>query len=197
MKPDSTPDRLQAAAWAIVRSEGVAAATSRRVTEAAGANLAAITYHFGSKDALIGAAVVEQLRSWTAPLTQALATPEGDVSAHDAAVAGAVAGILQRFAIDRADIDAIVTLVLTRPQLPGVRDATASWLAELRSVATAAMVRQQAAGLVPADVTPVAMAGVFTAFALGLVAQANIDPAAPDVATVVAEFLSLLVRPGR
>lgn len=192
-----TPERLVEAAWSIVRDHGLAAATSRRITEAAEANLAAITYHFGSKDALIGAAVVEQLRSWTAPLTAALQSSDEDIAAHDAAIAGAVAGMLARFADDRADVDAIVTLLLSHPTIPGIRAAAAQWLGELRSVATAAMVRQKAAGLVPETVTPEAMAGVFTAFALGLVAQANVDPTAPDTPTIVREFLTLLVRPDR
>jgi AcrR family transcriptional regulator len=190
-----TAQRLLDATWSVVRDEGLAAATSRRITDAAGANLAAITYHFGSKDALIGAAVVERLRDLTSPLTAALREPDGDIAAHDAAVAAAIADMFARVARDRADVDADVTLLLTSPALPGVRDAAASWLAELRAVATAAMVRQQAAGAVPAAVVPEAMAGVFTALAVGIVAQAKIDAAAPDAGAIVQEFLGLLVRP--
>ncbi len=191
----ATAERLRQAAWSIVRHEGIAAATSRRITEVAGANLAAITYHFGSKDDLIGEAIVEQLRSWTEPLTTALRSHPGDVEAHDAQIATVVAQLLGRFATERKDVDAIVTIVLTNPTLPGVRRAAARWLRELRAVATAAMVQQQAAGLVPDTVTPDAMAAVFTAFALGLVAQDTLDPKAPPIVAIVGEFLQLLVRP--
>jgi AcrR family transcriptional regulator len=194
---EGTATRLQQAAWSVVRDEGIAAATSRRITEVASANLAAITYHYGSKDELIGAAVVEQLRSWTEPLTTALRAHADDVEAHDARIAVVVAEVLGRFVSDRRDIDAIVTLVLTSPNLPGVREAAATWMRELRAVATAVMQEQQEAGLIPDTVMPAALAAVFTAFALGLVAQDAIDPTAPAVGTVVSEFLGLLVRPPR
>jgi hypothetical protein len=39
------------------------------------------------------------------------------------------------------------------------------------------------------------MAAVFTALALGLGAQATLDPEAPATTSVVAEFLALLMRP--
>lgn len=192
---EGTADRLRRAAWSVVRDAGIVAATSRRITEVAGANLAAITYHFGSKDELIGAAVVDQLRSWTEPLTGALRSHTDDVEAHDAGIAVVVAELLNRFASDRKDIDVIVNLVLTSPSLPGVREAAATWMSELRAVVTATMTAQQAAGLLPDTVTPAAMAGVFTAFALGLLAQDTIDPQAPPAGAVVSEFLGLLVRP--
>ena len=191
----ATAERLRRAAWSVVRDEGIAAATSRRITEVAEANLAAITYHFGSKDDLVGEAVVDQLRSWTKPLTAALRSHPDDVDAHDAQIAAVVAQLLGRFAAERKEVDAMMTIVLANPTLPGVRRAAAKWLRELRAVATATMVRQQAAGLAPDTVTPEAMAGVFTAFALGLVAQDTLDPKAPPVATIVGEFLQLLVRP--
>lgn len=192
---ESTADRLRRAAWSVVRDEGLSAATSRRITEVARANLAAITYHYGSKDELIGAAVVEQLREWTEPLTAALRAHADDVKAHDAQIAAVVIDLLNRFASDRRDIDVIVSLVLTSPSIPGVREAAATSMGELRAVATATMTAQQTAGLIPDTVTPAAMAGVFTALALGLVAQDAIDPQAPAVAAVTSEFIGLLVRP--
>jgi AcrR family transcriptional regulator len=190
-----TREKLLGAAWSIVSAEGPGAATSRRITEAAGANLAAITYHFGSKDALVGQAVVDQLMSWTAPLTDALKDATSDIHGHDARVAAAVSTMLARFATSPEEIQAIVTLLLTNPDIPGVKDATAAWLTELRAVATDVMVRQQAAGQIPESVNPRTLAAVFTAFALGLVAQATLDPQAPATASVVGEFLGLLTRP--
>jgi AcrR family transcriptional regulator len=190
-----TRDRLLAAAWTIVRDEGPAAATSRRITETAGANLAAITYHFGSKDALLGEAVVEQLRSWTEPLTEALTNDAGDIGDYDTRVAVAISAILNRFSAGPEEVQPIITLLLTNAEIPGVRAALVTWLSELRAVATDVMVRQQASGLVPSTVNPPVMAAVFTALALGLGAQATLDPEAPATTSVVAEFLALLMRP--
>jgi AcrR family transcriptional regulator len=192
-----TRDRLLSAAWTIIEQHGVGAATSRRITDAAGANLAAITYHFGSKDALIGEAVVQRLRAWTAPLTDALAGDATDVDEHDARVAAAVAAILGRLAANPHEVEPILTLLLAHPELPAARSAAVAWLTELRAIATDVMVRQQAAGLVPDTVDPPVMAAVFTAFALGMAAQAKLDPEAPPIPATVAQFLSLLTRPPR
>lgn len=48
-----TPDRLKAAVEELLLSKGEAATTLRDITEAAGANVAAVAYHFKSKDNLI------------------------------------------------------------------------------------------------------------------------------------------------
>jgi AcrR family transcriptional regulator len=191
----TTRDRLLDAAWTILQQEGPAAATSRRITEVAGANLAAITYHFGSKDELLGRAVAAQLERWTAPLTAALTDDSGDIEDQDARVSAAVGTILGQFLSGPAQVQPILTLLLTNPELPGVRDGVVGWLTQLRAVATDVMVRQQARGQVPGTVDPPVMAAVFTAFALGLAAQADLDPGAPPVPAVVGQFLSLLVRP--
>jgi AcrR family transcriptional regulator len=190
--PASTPDRLREAAWTLVRDEGFSAATSRRITEAAGANLAAITYHYGSKDALIGAALVEQLQGWTAPLTEAMAAGDPD---PDAKVAVAITTMLDRFAVNGRDVVAIFRAVLTDDTLPGVRDAVARWLQEFRAFVAAVVTEQQAAGLVPDTVDPEPLAAAFTAFGLGVIAQSAVDPSPPSANLVISEFLKLLVRP--
>lgn len=64
--PDPTPERLLAAAREIFAREGYDGASIRAITAAAGANLGAVTYHFGSKEGLYHAvleAVLAPLRS--------------------------------------------------------------------------------------------------------------------------------------
>jgi AcrR family transcriptional regulator len=46
--------------------------TARAITEASGANLASIAYHFGSKDNLVTEAVIEGLDRWLAEVTASL-----------------------------------------------------------------------------------------------------------------------------
>jgi AcrR family transcriptional regulator len=48
--------------------------TARAIADESGANLASIAYHFGSKDGLVTAAVVEGLDRWLAEVEQALST---------------------------------------------------------------------------------------------------------------------------
>ena len=51
--PESTKQALLDAAERLIAQYGVDAASVRAITEAAGANLAAVSYHFGSKDGLV------------------------------------------------------------------------------------------------------------------------------------------------
>src|SRR5687768_16619211 len=69
-----TRDRLLEAARRCVRKGGLAAATSRDITTEAGANLAAITYHFGSKDELLATALFDELHGRLGPALELLSS---------------------------------------------------------------------------------------------------------------------------
>lgn len=189
-----TRERLLGAAWTVVRDEGLTAATSRRITDQAGANLQSITYHFGSKDALLAEALVHQLRSWTEPLETAIRSANEDPD-RDATVAAAVASTLARFAEQGEDVRAILRALLAERELPGVRDAFARWLNDFRTVVVSSMQAQQASGLIAPDVDVRALGGVFTALGIGVIAQSDLDPDAPALPELVGQFLRLLVRP--
>lgn len=53
----STKDKIMNAVMSIISEEGVYEITTRKIAAKAGVNIAAINYHFGSKDALINAAL--------------------------------------------------------------------------------------------------------------------------------------------
>lgn len=55
--------------------------TARAIAKESGANLASITYHFGSKDDLVTEAVIEGLDRWLAEIARGL----GDLAAQDPA----------------------------------------------------------------------------------------------------------------
>lgn len=61
--PRDTRGRLIAAAIQEIERVGLAPLTVRGIAAAAGANLAAVSYHFGSKEALVAAALAESLRN--------------------------------------------------------------------------------------------------------------------------------------
>jgi AcrR family transcriptional regulator len=56
--------------------------TARAIAEESGANLASIAYHFGSKDGLVTAAVIEGLDRWLAEVERALAALESGARAE-------------------------------------------------------------------------------------------------------------------
>jgi AcrR family transcriptional regulator len=57
--------RLLEGALECLRTKGYAHTTSRDIAAAADANLGSIGYHYGSKDALLNAALIEGFRAWT------------------------------------------------------------------------------------------------------------------------------------
>jgi AcrR family transcriptional regulator len=71
-------DRLLQATRQCVRDRGLTGTSSRTITDAAGVNLAAITYYFGSKDDLVSAALADELRDWIQPALEQLTGGTGD-----------------------------------------------------------------------------------------------------------------------
>jgi AcrR family transcriptional regulator len=69
---------LLAAAKSCLREKGYRGTTARDIASAAGVSLAAIGYHFGSKDALMNLAVYEAVGEWSETFENALmaADPE-------------------------------------------------------------------------------------------------------------------------
>ncbi|MEU4316574.1 TetR/AcrR family transcriptional regulator [Nocardia sp. NPDC024068] len=64
-------EQLLAGARTCIVERGYANTTARDIANASGAHLASIGYHFGTKDALINAAVLEIIEEWGERLTQA------------------------------------------------------------------------------------------------------------------------------
>ncbi|MFB8000772.1 TetR/AcrR family transcriptional regulator [Nocardia sp. NPDC056000] len=73
---------LLAGARTCLFEKGYARTTVRDIATAAGVSMAAIGYHFGSKEALLTAALTEATREWGAELARALAAT--DVTDPDA-----------------------------------------------------------------------------------------------------------------
>lgn len=92
--------------------------TARAIADESGANLASIAYHFGSKDGLVTAAVIEGLDRWLAEVERALSALESAPRAERFRQANAViertrrrhAGLVRNFvtALAMAPHDALV-----------------------------------------------------------------------------------------
>jgi AcrR family transcriptional regulator len=92
--------------------------TARAIAEESGANLASIAYHFGSKDGLVTAAIIEGLDRWLAEVEQALSTLGSGTPAERFQWANAViertrrrhAGLVRNFvaALAKAPYDTVV-----------------------------------------------------------------------------------------
>lgn len=72
----TTPERLLDAAESLLADQGVDATSLRQITAEAGANLAAVNYHFGSKEALVEAVLRRRVEPLNAERLSRLETIE-------------------------------------------------------------------------------------------------------------------------
>jgi AcrR family transcriptional regulator len=183
---------LLAGAKRCLVEKGYARTTARDIAAASGVSLAAIGYHFGSKDALMNQAVFESVGDWGRELETAL-TAEGGLDAPP----------LQRFElIVRQTLAAfggpnrglwIAQLELVplaqhnqelRAFLAGIQDFAASALAELflRISPEQDPEAARAAG------------AVLHAFFIGLMAKYYLDPARPPSARELADGMRIIAE---
>jgi len=183
---------LLAGAKRCLIEKGYARTTARDIAAASGVSLAAIGYHFGSKDALMNQAVFDSVGEWGEELQRVLTAESG----HDATP-------LQRFELImrqtlaafggptgglwRAQLE-LVPLAQHNEQLhaflAGIQDFAASGLAELFL------------GISPDDDPQAARAAgaVLHSFFVGLMAKYFINPSAAPTAGELADGLRILAE---
>ena len=181
--------RLLAAARDCLGRNGLAGTTSRHIARTADANLAAITYHFGSKDELVAAALLEGLREWLTPAIEVLA---GDGNPAERTVA-AIQTLTATFEHRRSDAGVYMEALLQAPRMEPLQRGLLSLWADLRRLLADQMVEMQDDGALPRWVEPEAMASLLIAVANGLVLQVTIDRGGPPLAAMAGQFGALLL----
>lgn len=92
-------EELLAGARRCLYERGYAHTTARDIVAASGTNLASIGYHFGSKEALLNAAIVEGIEEWGARLEEILRADESaDVRER---LTATWEGMIESFGADR------------------------------------------------------------------------------------------------
>ncbi len=184
-----TRQRLLAATRQCLGRRGLAATTSRDIAGTADANLAAITYHFGSKEELVAAALLDALREWLAP-TLAVLTSPGDPAERTVA---AIQTLTATYEDHRADAPVFLEALVQSPRIESLQRGLLELWGELRSLLVHQMTEMKAAGLLPVWVEPKAMASLLMAVAHGLVLLVTLDAAGPRLAEMTAQFAALLL----
>ncbi|MFN2316781.1 MAG: TetR/AcrR family transcriptional regulator [Gemmatimonadales bacterium] len=128
---ESTPDTLIAVARELFARHGYDGTSVRMITDQAAANLGAISYHFGSKEALY-AAVVGSVARPLHSRVHAIATGEG---APLERIAGIIAAYFDHFA-DHPDMPKLVVqqIFTDRPLPPPLREAMGGILTAITTV---------------------------------------------------------------
>jgi len=190
----STHDRLLEATRDCVREAGVANTTSRAITSRAGANLAAITYHFGSKDRLVADALLSSIRGRLGPALDVLRREDLDPPTR---VLAAVAALQSAFLEAVEDAPAYLEALVQARHLPALEAGVQELFSELREFFSAQITDQRDRAELPSWVDPAAMATLILATANGIVLQAALDAGAADFATVGGQFVQLLLAARR
>lgn len=186
---EATRERLVAATRDVIREFGLPAATARAIAGRAAANLAAIPYHFGSKDALVSEALVAEARELLAPVWELL---DSERPAPERAVA-AVTLLAEQYDVARPHVPAYLAALSAAPHSEVVGSGLQRLWIELRARLAADIAAQLARRQLPVWVDPAAMAALILAVVNGVVVSSAIDPDGPDHRAVAGQFLALLL----
>ena len=186
---NETRQALLSATRRCIGRRGLAATTSREITAEADANLAAITYHFGSKDDLVTEALLEGIREWLAPAIEVLGGG-GDPSAR---MLVAIQTLVSTFDEHREEASVYLEALVHAGQDDALRRGLVELWAELRALLAADIGALVTTGELAAWVDPDAMAGTLMAVANGLVLQVQVDRAGPALADMAGQVGSLML----
>jgi AcrR family transcriptional regulator len=184
-----TRAELLEATEACLAEHGLAGTTSRAIAARAGANLAAITYHFGSKDALVAEALLASVRRWLDPVLTVLRS-EGEPAER---TVRAVAALQSSLADARATLPLHLSALTTAPRNPALRAGLDELLGEVHELLAGQIADQVASGYLPPWIDPGAMAHLLVAMADGIALHAVLQPEAVDPGALVAQALALLL----
>ncbi|NUR26168.1 MAG: helix-turn-helix transcriptional regulator, partial [Catenulispora sp.] len=112
--------------------KGYARTTARDIATAADVSLAAIGYHFGSKDALMNQAMYQAIGEWGDQLEEAFAKAGGDLSAAER-FERVYDDIVATFDENQALWMASFELIMQMDRIPGARDMLRDALPEART----------------------------------------------------------------
>lgn len=185
----STEARLIEGTLECLRRYGNRGTTSRAIAAAAGVNLGAITYHFGSKDELIAQALLQTIKSWVEPALNVL---RRDIDPA-ARLLAAIDQLRTTFDQAREMLPVYLEALLAASRNETLRRGVDELMTEVRGFLAAQLADQRDAGYLPPWVDPDAMATLLMATADGLGLHAVLESDGIDVDRVGAQAIQLLL----
>ncbi|MEV0400121.1 TetR/AcrR family transcriptional regulator [Actinoallomurus sp. NPDC050550] len=193
-RPDPTRRRLLDATLDVLRTHGVARATSREIASAAGVNLQAITYHFGSKDELVAQALVHAVRTWIEPARTALTGVADDPLGR---LFGTVLALQEALEQAREHFPAYIEALAAASRDETVRAQVVGLLAELRDALATSIRELRESGYIAAWVDPEPMASLIIAAGDGFVLHSTLDPGSYAPESTLNQVVQLLLAARR
>ena len=186
-------ERLLAATRSLVSRDGYDAITSRAIAAESGENLAAITYHFGSKDELVAAALIASCRDLVDPVLDVLRAADSPGGRLDSTTVA----LDELFRSSRPERIAYVEALAAARRWDRVRDELRAMWADVRAVLTGVIERQRHDRSLPEWVDPPALADLFLSTANGILATTAVDPHRTEALAAATQLTNLLLAAGR
>lgn len=186
---NATKAALLEAAKELIRERGYAGTSVRDLAAASGTNLAAVNYHFGSREKLLNQAVLESFLDWTDRVVEADAQltkidPAAGPIEHMAAGARP---LVEAFPEKLPLFVVFLEALLQAQRSPELRQQLAAHYAEQRRRA-GAMVRAAMGAQAPPDRRLEVSTSFMIAVSDGLMVQALLDPEAVPSGDELAAF---------
>jgi AcrR family transcriptional regulator len=189
-RQEVTRARLLEATLEVLGSRGVAGTRSRDIAAAAGVNLQAITYHFGSKDELVAQALVHAVRTWIEPARAALTGVADDPLGG---LFGTVSALQQALEQARENFPTYIEALATASRDETVRGQIVALLIELRDALAASIRELSATGYIAGWVEPEPMASLIIAAGDGFVMHSTLDPESYAPEPALGQVIQLLL----
>jgi AcrR family transcriptional regulator len=178
-------EQLLEAARRLLEERGYAHITARDLVAASDTNLASIGYHFGSKAALLNAAIEAAFRDWAEQLA-AFVMSDPDATPLQRAASTWLAsldGMAERRPILQAYVEALAQAL----RVPELREQLAEHYRRARAMVAGLVARSLGDGTAPEDPRCRAVAALVIAVCDGLALQSLLDPdSAPSPADLQA-----------
>lgn len=185
----ATRQQLLEATRRLLSGAGGSPITSRSIADEAGANLAAITYYFGSKDELIAEAMLVLARARLEPVIDVLARTGEPISKMLEAVA-----LLNTAMAEHAhEASAYVQVLAAGASGAPIAGALRDLLRTVAGLLAEQIETQQRAGALPPWVAPGVMAQTIIALVHGTLIAAVLDDEHADHVAMSAQFAQLLL----
>ena len=186
----ATREALLRGAIECLRTKGFAKTTARDVVAAAGVNLGAIGYHYGSMDALLAEAIGQVFREWLFRVRPALAADEA--ASFEDVLLGVAREASAIFPDGRGHASAFLEAVAYADRSPDVASRMAEDFESLRAISVG-MIESAVGDRVAPDERR-GLASIFIALDVGLTVQALLDPDRAPTAEEIVESLAVLAR---
>ena len=186
---ERTRATLIAATQQLLATGGTDALTSRSIAAAADANLASITYYFGSKDQLVTESMIATARNLLAPVVATLNSEADPIAKMLESVV-----LLNRILDDhRDDLTTYLQALAASPTNPPLAAALQSLHRDMAELLAEQITVQRTAGQLPSWVSPAPMAQLILAVVHGTLIASIVDPGHTDDAAIGMQFAQLLL----